>query len=152
MLGVCWVYAEEDSSDVAYHWRAESVYDERPEQSYDTDNPHRRSFHYEAASQEHGKCPYPYVHDAMVYVSCWLWGGLLVTHVVRGQVLYSADSTVSALTVSKCKNGRLAVGMQKKKWSVGQLVSWAVGGWAVGSWAVGSWPVGQLVVGQLGGW
>ena len=27
--------------DVVYHWRAETVYDERPEQSYDTDHPHR---------------------------------------------------------------------------------------------------------------
>jgi hypothetical protein len=77
---------------------------------------------------------------------------LVVTHVVRVALLYSRYSAVSALTVSNCKNGRLAVGMQKKKWSVGQLVSWAVGGWAVGGWAVGSWPVGRLVVGQLGGW
>jgi hypothetical protein len=83
----------------------------------------------------------------MVYVSLWLWGGWLFTHVVRGQVLYSADTAVSALTVSKCKNGRLAVGMQKKKlvgWAVGQL-----GGWRL---AVEQLAVGQLVVGQLGGW
>jgi hypothetical protein len=130
--GVWLVYPEEDSSDVVYHWRAETVYDERPEQSYDTDDPHRRPVQYETTSQEYGKYHYKYEDDT-VYVSFWLWGGWLVTHVLRGQVLYSADSAVSALTVSKCKNGRLTVGECKKKnWSVGQLVSWAVGGWAVG--------------------
>jgi hypothetical protein len=162
MLGVCLVYAWcmlKTHKLVVYCRRAETAYDERPEQSYDTDNPHRRQFHYEAASQEYGKCCYGGGHDAVVYVSFWRWVGLFV-HVVRGQVLYSADSAVSALTVSNCKNGRLAVGIQKKKlvgWAVGQLGGWAVGGWAVGGWAVGGWAVGQLVVGQLvvgqlGGW
>lgn len=42
------VYAEEDSSDVVCPWRAESPYDERPEQSYDTDHPHRHPLEYEA--------------------------------------------------------------------------------------------------------
>jgi hypothetical protein len=71
-----------------------------------------------------------------------MFAALIDTHVLRAPLLYSV---VSLFPVSKNKNGRLAVGMQKK------MGGWWLTSWAVGGWAVVSWSVGRLAVDQLGG-